>query len=158
MSIDFDKLIAQAQHHIGRGDAMTMDPVVVKQLAGLAKARHERIVDEIAGMTRVNPHIAVSKSGDPIFTTSEGGHDLRDHEGLDCPVCGGSGHVSDAEVILGEIFANDQRWRHFIGFLSNSDHAIDFHERFPVDRVPTAEEYTAAIDADRAAHKGAQNG
>lgn len=158
MNIDLQKLIDSADHHIRRGDAMTMDPAVVRQLAGLAKARHEHIVDEIAGMTRITPHTAVSKSGDPVFTTPAEGHDLSAYDDLNCPVCTGSGHVGDADVILAEIFANDQRWRHFLSFLTDSDRGIDFHERFPGNRVPTPEEYVAAIDADRAAYRGGQNG
>lgn len=93
--IDLPKLIAQADHHIKRGDGMHMDPQVVKELA------------------------------------------LAAHGQL---------------VVLQEMEQNDQRWRHFLGFLSDSDRAVDFHERFPSDRVPTPEEYVAAIDADRVAH------
>ena len=98
----------------------------------------------------------MTKTGEPVFFSPEQneGDQLAEYAELNCPLCGGSGHVEDAQATLAEIYENDQRWRHFLGFLSDSDRAVDFHERFPKDRVPTQAEYVAAIDADRAAYKG----
>lgn len=105
--IDLQKLVAQAEHHIRRGDAMSMDPEVVRELA--------RRCMIIAG--------AIQKVD-----------------------------LDRAQNKFDEMEANDQRWRHFLGFLTDNDRAVGFHERFSMDRVPTPEEYVAAIDADRAAH------
>lgn len=89
--IDFKKLVATADHHIKRGDLIMMDPKVVRKLAVMLIARDERIREEIAGMTRINQHFAISKSGDPIFTSPAEGNDLLDDGIPECKWCGGSG-------------------------------------------------------------------
>lgn len=88
--IDFKKLVETAEHHIKRGDSMQMDPVVVRQMAVRMIERDEKVAEEIAGMVRINPHFALSKSGDPIFTSPEEGHDLDD-DIPECKWCGGTG-------------------------------------------------------------------
>lgn len=88
--IDFRKLVATADHHIKRGDLIMMDPKVVRQMAIRLIERDEKIAEEIAGMTRINPHFALSKSGDPVFTSPEEGHDLGD-DIPECKWCGGTG-------------------------------------------------------------------
>lgn len=87
--IDFKKLVETAEFHIKRGDNMSMDPKVVRQMAVRLIERDDKVAEEIAGMVRINPHIAISKSGDPIFTSPEHGHD--DDEFPECPHCGGTG-------------------------------------------------------------------
>lgn len=88
--IDFKKLVATADHHIKRGDLIMMDPKVVRQMAVRLIEREEKVAEEIAGMVRINPHIALSKSGDPIFTSPEEGHDF-DGDIPECKCCGGTG-------------------------------------------------------------------